>query len=83
MEPRMKVAKRQVPIPPGICTACFNAQQQYSFPFLVYCVHGETLAIMHSGAAHDSFHCLPEQLENVVERLEKLHPDLKSLRSKS
>ena len=67
----MKVARqKQVSIPIGICLSCFNEQQQYSFPFLVYCPHSETLAVMRAPTEHATFRCAPAQLENVLRRLQ-------------
>jgi hypothetical protein len=71
-EKAMKVGRRkQVTIPIGVCLSCFNEQQQYAFPFLVYCPHSETLAVMRGPDEHATFHCGPAQLENVLQQLQK------------
>ena len=68
----MKVARqKQVSIPIGVCPSCFNEQQQYSFPFLVYCPHSETLAVMRAPTEHATFQCAPAQLENVLRQLHR------------
>lgn len=67
----MKVTQKQVPIPVGICMSCFNEQQRYAFPFLVYCPHSETLAIMRAAEEHATFQCAPAQLENVLQQLQQ------------
>lgn len=66
----MKLARqKQITIPIGICLGCFNAQQQLRFPFLVYCSHMETLAIIRGPDEHATFQCAPAQLENVLKQL--------------
>ena len=66
----MKLARqKQVTIPIGICLACFNEQQQLRFPFLVYCPHGETLAVIRGPDEHATFRCAPAQLPNVPRQL--------------
>lgn len=66
----MKLARRtQITVPIGICLDCFNAQQRLRFPFLVYCPHTETLAVLRGSDEHATFHCSPAQLENVLEQL--------------
>jgi len=68
----MKLARqKQVSIPIGICLSCFNAQQQFRFPFLVYCPHSETLAVIRQPDEHATFQCAPAQLENVLHQLGK------------
>ena len=66
----MKLARqKQVTIPIGICLGCFNAQQQLRFPFLVYCSHTETLAVIRGPDEHATFKCAPAQLESVLKQL--------------
>lgn len=60
-----------VQVPPGICMACFNAQQQYAFPFLVYCEHHSVLAVTHSRTEHTTYACDPTQLAQMVEKLQR------------
>lgn len=68
----MKLARQKlVSIPIGICLSCFNAQQQLRFPFLVYCPHSETLAVIRGPDEHATFRCAPAQLENVLQQLGK------------
>jgi hypothetical protein len=59
----------QVELPPGICLRCFNAQQQFAFPFLVYCSHNETLAVMRTPDKHMTFPCAAGQLAHVLQKL--------------
>jgi hypothetical protein len=75
----MKLRQKQVSIPIGICMSCFNEQQQFAFPFLVYCPHSETLAVMRAANEHATFRCAPAQLESVLLQLQqgstrKAHP---------
>ena len=68
----MKLARqKQVTIPVGVCLACFNAQQQLRYPFLVYCSHNETLAVILGPDEHSTFQCAPRQLENVLRQLRR------------
>lgn len=70
-ESTMKVARqKQVSVPVGVCLSCFNEQQQFAFPFLVYCPHSETLAIMSAPDEHATFQCAPSQLKTVLEQLQ-------------
>lgn len=70
--PTMKVARyNQVEIPAGICMRCFNAQQQFAFPFLVYCSHNQTLAVMRMPDKHVTFACAEDQLQAVLKKLQK------------
>ncbi|HEY8555228.1 MAG TPA: hypothetical protein VIL43_11905 [Burkholderiales bacterium] len=67
----IKVARhKQVPVPEQVCLRCFNAQQQLGFPFLVYCAHTEVLAVIHSTEEYVTFHCAPEQLASVLQKLQ-------------
>ena len=66
----MKLARpAAMAIPAGVCLQCFNSQQRFAFPFLVYCAHSESLALVRS--AHDSatFRCKPNQLPAVLAKL--------------
>lgn len=66
----MKLARRnEVTLPIGICLSCFNAQQQFRFPFLVYCSHSETLAVIRKPDEHATFRCAPAQLEQALRHL--------------
>lgn len=66
----MKLARqKQMSIPIGVCLGCFNAQQQLRFPFLVYCSHSETLAVIRGPDEHATFQCAPAQLDNVLKQL--------------
>lgn len=68
----MKLARqKQLSIPIGICLSCFNAQQQFRFPFLVYCPHSEILAVIRGPDEHATFQCAPAQLQNVLQQLRK------------
>lgn len=67
-----KIARQsQVQVPAEICLRCFNQQQQFAFPFLVYCAHNEMLALFRSSHEYVTFVCAPEQLENVLHTLQK------------
>ena len=56
-------------IPEGICLECFNEQQRFTFPFIVYCPHSETLALVRSADGSATFPCKPEQLAGVLAKL--------------
>jgi hypothetical protein len=67
----MKVARqKQLSVPIGVCLSCFNEQQQFAFPFLVYCPHSETLAVMSAPDEHATYRCAPSQLESVLAQLQ-------------
>lgn len=74
----MKVVTKSIELPNGVCLACFNDHQRFTFPFLVYCRHGRTLAVVHSREEHDTFDCAPDQLDGVVDRLKSAHMAPKS-----
>jgi hypothetical protein len=67
----------ELELPPGVCTACFNEQQRFSFPFLVYCRHGRTLALVENRHKHATFECEPGRLNLVVDRLKNTRADLR------
>src|SRR5690606_12969724 len=67
----MQVKSNAVQVPSGICIGCFNAQQQFRFPFLLYCEHHAVLAVAYSRTEHVSFPCDPAQLPEMVEKLRK------------
>ena len=56
-------------IPEGICLECFNEQQRFTFPFIVYCPHSETLALVRSVEGSATFPCKPAQLAGVLAKL--------------
>ena len=56
--------------PENICLACFNAQQRFAFPFLVYCIHHRVLALFHSANETSTFACAAEQLAGLLARLD-------------
>jgi hypothetical protein len=58
-----------VDVPAGVCLQCFNEQQRFAYPFLVYCVHGELLALVQSAHESTTFHCKPQQLRAVLAKL--------------
>ena len=64
-------------IPNGICMRCFNAQQQFAFPFLVYCSHNETLAVMRTADKHMTFPCAESQLPAVLQKLRSADQSLR------
>jgi hypothetical protein len=68
----MRVARDTLQVPEDVCLACFNSQQQFTFPFLVYCAHNEALAIVRSTHESTTFRCKPEQLEVVIGKLNAL-----------
>jgi hypothetical protein len=66
----VKLARlKQIRIPDGICLQCFNSQQRFAFPFLVYCAHSESLALVRSGDESTTFHCKPAQLAGVLAKI--------------
>jgi len=58
--------------------ACFNEQERFFFPFVVYCPHQRTLALVHDKQEHATFECAPDQLKLIVNRLKKNHPQLEA-----
>jgi hypothetical protein len=58
-----------IEVPEGICLQCFNSQQRFTFPFLVYCPHSELLALVHSAQENATFPCKPGQLAGVIAKL--------------
>jgi hypothetical protein len=60
-----------IEVPEGICLQCFNSQQRFTFPFLVYCPHSELLALVHSAQESATFPCKPGQLAGVIAKLSK------------
>jgi len=66
-----KVARRDsLCKPDAICLRCFNSQQQLRFPFLVYCEHRNTLALIRSARDSTTFPCAPAQLHGLLARLD-------------
>ena len=59
-----------VSVPEGVCLQCFNSQQRFAFPFIVYCAHSECLALVSSAVDSATFHCTPAQLPGVIAKLE-------------
>jgi hypothetical protein len=64
--------------PPQVCAACFNKQQLYAFPFIVYCEHQRTLAVVHSKIEYAAFDCAPEQVAVIMQQLKSRHPGLRT-----
>jgi hypothetical protein len=60
---------KPIQVPEGICLECFNLQQRFTFPFVVYCPHSELLALVHSAAENATFPCKPAQLAGVLAKL--------------
>jgi hypothetical protein len=60
---------KPIQIPEGICLECFNAQQRFTFPFIVYCPHSESLALVRSAEGSATFPCKPAQLAGVLAKL--------------
>ena len=58
-----------IQVPAGVCLQCFNEQQRFTFPFLVYCPHSESLALVRSALESATFSCKPEQLPSVLAKL--------------
>lgn len=67
----MPATRNAVQVPPQICLACFNAQQQFAFPFLVYCAHRAVLAVAHSRTDHETFACPPAELAEMIQKLQR------------
>jgi hypothetical protein len=63
------VSRHSIQIPEGICLQCFNEQQRFAFPFLVYCEHAELLALVRSADENATFHCKPAQLAAVLAKI--------------
>ena len=62
--------------PSAVCANCFNEQQRFSFPFVVYCPHRRQLALVHSRHEFATFECAPNQLRRIVDRLKDNYPSL-------
>lgn len=58
-----------VDVPEGVCLQCFNAQQRLTFPFVVYCEHRESLAVVRAPHESTSLPCNPKQLRAVLAKL--------------
>ena len=66
----MKLARsKPIQVPDGVCLQCFNEQQRFAFPFLVYCAHSESLALVRSADESVTFHCKPAQLPGVLAKI--------------
>jgi hypothetical protein len=63
------VRTKPMAVPEGICLQCFNSQQRFTFPFIVYCPHSESLALVRSPDASATFPCKPAQLAGVLAKL--------------
>jgi hypothetical protein len=69
--PTVKVARsKPIDVPKGICLQCFNSQQRFTFPFLVYCHHAELLALVTGAQDSTTFPCKPAQLAGVIAKLQ-------------
>jgi hypothetical protein len=64
-----RIRRTHVRQPANICLACFNAQQQFRFPFLIYCAHHGSLALVHSADDSSTFACAPAQLNGLLAKL--------------
>jgi hypothetical protein len=60
---------KHIQIPEGVCLQCFNSQQRFAFPFLIYCPHSELLALVSSAEESTTFPCKPAQLAGVIAKL--------------
>jgi hypothetical protein len=63
---------KAIEVPEGICLQCFNSQQRFTFPFLVYCPHAELLALVSAADDHTTFPCKPAQLAGVIAKLSNI-----------
>ena len=67
-----KIVRQQaVDKPADVCLRCFNKQQQLRFPFVIYCAHGEVLAVIYSPREFTTFRCAPAQLDALVAKLRR------------
>ncbi len=66
---------KPIEVPEGICLQCFNSQQRFTFPFLVYCEHSELLGLVTSAQESTTFPCKPVQLAGVIAKLSKTTTD--------
>ena len=66
---------KPIEVPEGICLQCFNSQQRFTFPFLVYCDHSQLLGLVTSAQESTTFPCKPAQLASVIAKLSKTTPD--------
>jgi hypothetical protein len=67
----MPARSKPIQVPAGVCLQCFNSQQRFAFPFLVYCPHSELLALVSSADTNATFPCKPAQLPGVLAKLSK------------
>jgi hypothetical protein len=66
----VKLARlKPIQVPDGVCLQCFNSQQRFAFPFLVYCPHSELLALVRSADESATFNCKPAQLPGVLAKI--------------
>lgn len=65
------INRKPVEVPPGICLACFNEQEQFAFPFFVYCPHRAELALVHGRSDHTTFACKPSELKGMIREIER------------
>jgi hypothetical protein len=63
---------KPIRVPDGICLQCFNSQQRFTFPFLVYCEHAELLALVRAADDNVTFPCKPAQLASVIAKLSNI-----------
>jgi hypothetical protein len=63
---------KSIQVPEGICLQCFNSQQRFTFPFLVYCEHSELLALVRAADDNVTFPCKPAQLAGVLAKLSNI-----------
>ena len=63
---------KPIQVPEGICLECFNSQQRFAFPFVVYCPHSELLALVSSAEDNATFPCKPGQLAGVIAKLSSM-----------
>jgi hypothetical protein len=67
-----RVRSKHIEVPEGICLQCFNEQQRFTFPFLVYCPHSEVLALVSAADDNATFPCKPAQLASVIAKLSNI-----------
>lgn len=70
----INLGRRNSEVPMGVCLRCFNSQEQYRFPYAVYCEHNEVLAIVSSPSEHKTLACKPEDYQELLKKLEFAKP---------
>lgn len=66
----MNLGRANSEVPMGICLRCFNSQEQYRFPYAVYCEHNEVFAIVSAPSDYKTVACKPGEYQKLLKKLE-------------